>query len=184
MGMAKNDSMFDAALLKQTIGNIPDFPKPGILFRDIAPVFAQPDVFAMVVDEMVRRVAAQPVDLLATIDARGFLLSASVAYACHKPMVLIRKQGKLPGQTFAVEYDLEYGTNTLEIQDNAVAAGSRVMLIDDLIATGGTLMAACDLLQQCQAKVTHVMALIDLPFLQGATLLRQRAVEVDTLIAY
>ncbi len=174
---------FSKAILAQTIRTVPNFPKPGILFRDIAPIFLHADVFAMVVDELCARIHPS-VDVIATIDARGFLCSSAVAYALRKPLAIIRKQGKLPGETISTSYALEYGTNTLEIQRGAISTGTKTVVMDDLIATGGTLLAAIHLIQSCGGIPTHVLAMIDLPALGGSTTIASKHINVDALLSY
>ncbi len=132
----------DENYLKSQIRAIQDWPKDGITFRDITSVFENPRVSRMVIDSFIHRYINQNISHIAALDARGFLLGSTLAYALHKPLILFRKKGKLPPDTLAQDYQLEYGTATLEVKTDSFSQGDRVLLIDDLIATGGTLLAA------------------------------------------
>ena len=161
------------------VRDVPDYPSPGVLFKDITPLLATPAVFG----EVVERVALEhgpssdaPVDVVAGIEARGFILAAPVAVALGLPFVPIRKRGKLPHTTVAADYDLEYGTATIEVHTDAVTAGQRVLLVDDVLATGGTAGAAFSLLEQLGASVTALTVLIELSFLNGRNRLPGRTV--------
>jgi adenine phosphoribosyltransferase len=152
------------------VRDVPDYPSPGILFKDITPLLATPAVFREVVDAMADAHGAgsgRPVDVVAGIEARGFILAAPVALALDVPFVPIRKRGKLPHTTLAADYDLEYGTATIEVHTDAVAPGQRVLLVDDVLATGGTAAAACGLLEQLGGTVVGLSVLIELTFLNG-----------------
>jgi len=169
--------------IKRLIRTIPDFPKPGIMFRDITTLLLDPSGLRMTIDAMVAATDG-PVDLVAGIEARGFLFAAAMAIPLKAGVVLIRKDGKLPGATIAEDYALEYGTDRIAIHEDALIPGQRVILIDDLIATGGTARAAIRLLRKAGANVTQAQFVIDLPDLGGADALRADGVTVDSLVAY
>jgi len=161
------------------VRDVPDYPTPGVLFKDITPLLATPAVFREVVDAIAAahgRDGAEPVDVVAGIEARGFILAAPVALALDVPFVPIRKRGKLPHTTVAADYDLEYGTATIEIHTDAVSPGQRVLLVDDVLATGGTAAAACGLLEQVGGTVVGLSILIELSFLHGRNRLPNRKV--------
>jgi adenine phosphoribosyltransferase len=149
------------------IRDIPDFPQPGIVFKDIAPVLSDPDVFRASVDLFVERHKEAALDKIAVIEARGFLFGAAVAYQLGVGIALVRKKGKLPFTTVEATYDLEYGSAAVEMHTDAVAAGERVLLLDDLLATGGTAVAAAGLIEDLGATVVEVDFLIELSFLDG-----------------
>ena len=157
--------------LKSHIRDIPDFPSPGILFRDITPLLGMPDAFKYVIDNIMGHYPSDEFDCIVGIESRGFLLGAPIAYLMQKPLVLVRKQGKLPYDTLSVEYSLEYGSNIMEIQVGDIAAGSRVLVVDDLLATGGTLQAAAELVEKCGASVVGIGLVIELNGLGGRDLL-------------
>jgi adenine phosphoribosyltransferase len=174
---APNDDL--AALIR----TIPDFPKPGIMFRDITTLLLDPAGFARCIERMVEAVEG-PVDLVAGIEARGFLFAAPIAIALGAGALLVRKDGKLPGATIAEDYALEYGTDRIAIHADAFAPGARVLLIDDLIATGGTARAAVRLLRKAGARVMQAAFVIDLPELGGADALRAEGIGVTALVAF
>lgn len=149
------------------IRDVPDFPQPGILFKDITPVLQSGPLFAEVVDLLAARHRAAPPDLVAGIESRGFIFGAALANRFGCGFVPIRKQGKLPARTIATSYELEYGAATIEIHQDAVRPGARVLLIDDLLATGGTAAAAVRLLSQLQAQIIGVDFFVELAFLAG-----------------
>ncbi len=157
--------------LKSHIRDIPDFPSPGILFRDITPLLGTPEAFKYVIDSMMDHYSAEEFDCIVGIESRGFLLGAPIAYLMQKPLVLVRKQGKLPYDTLSVEYSLEYGSNIMEIQVGDIAEGSRVLVLDDLLATGGTLQAAAELVENCGGTVVGIGLVIELNGLGGRDLL-------------
>ena len=157
--------------LKSHIRDIPDFPSPGILFRDITPLIGMPDAFKYVIDNIMDHYPSDEFDCIVGIESRGFLLGAPIAYLMQKPLVLVRKQGKLPYDTLSVEYSLEYGSNIMEIQVGDIAEGSRVLVVDDLLATGGTLKAAAELVEKCGATVVGMGLVIELNGLGGRGLL-------------
>ncbi|MBV9825950.1 MAG: adenine phosphoribosyltransferase [Alphaproteobacteria bacterium] len=153
--------------LKQHIRAIPDFPKPGILFYDISTLLAHPHAWRATVERLAEAVKPHQPDLLVGIESRGFLVAAPLALALGCGFVMVRKQGKLPGQTVRYTYDLEYGTDTIEIQEDAIATGQKVIVLDDLVATGGTLQAAVELVQQRGGIVTAAACIIELSFLKA-----------------
>ena len=153
--------------IKNAIRDVPDFPKPGILFKDISPVLADPKLFHDAVSLFVSRHKANRIDKVAAIDARGFLFGASAAYNLKAGIVPIRKKGKLPYKTFEQSYDLEYGSATLAMHVDAVKPGERVVVLDDLLATGGTAAAACELIRRAGGTIVEVDFLIELTFLNG-----------------
>jgi adenine phosphoribosyltransferase len=156
---------------------VPDYPQPGILFRDIMPLLADAPAFADVIAEIAGRVDG-PVDLVAGMEARGFLLAAPVAVALGAGVLPVRKAGKLPGPTASQSYELEYGTATIEIHPATVPAGSRVLVIDDVLATGGTAAATVTLLERCGAEVVGLSFLVELEALRGRDLLAGHAIDV------
>ncbi|UVO51861.1 adenine phosphoribosyltransferase [Sphingomonas sp. SUN019] len=169
--------------LKALIRTIPDFPKPGIQFRDITTLLLDAKGLAACIERMVAATRG-PVDLVAGIEARGFLFAAAIAVPLKAGCLLIRKDGKLPGATIAEDYALEYGQDRIAMHADACATGARVLLIDDLIATGGTARAAVRLLRKAGAIVEQAQFLIDLPDLGGADALRADGVAVDSLVAF
>jgi len=153
--------------LKERIGRVPDFPVPGILFYDIATVLADHEAMAYCLDHLEHIIAEWRPDIVAGIESRGFLFAAPLAQRLGLPMMMIRKQGKLPGPTLSHTYELEYGTDTVEIQAHAIQPGQRVVILDDLLATGGTLAAAVALCRQAGGEVPGCAVVIDLTFLNG-----------------
>ena len=170
------------AQIEHLIRAIPDFPIPGILFRDITPLLADPQGFKATVDLFVERYRDAKVEAVVGIEARGYMLGAPVAYALGAGFVPVRKPGKLPGEKFSEEYALEYGTNTLEIHADAVGHGHRVLVIDDLLATGGTIAATLRLLEKLGANVVGTAVLIELEALNGRAALE--GTELTSFIKY
>jgi adenine phosphoribosyltransferase len=170
--------------LTALIRTIPDYPRPGIMFRDITTLLAHPGGFRRAVDELVQPLAGLKIDKVAGIEARGFILGGAVAHQLSAGFIPLRKKGKLPHKTARVEYALEYGSDAIEMHLDAVTAGDRVLLIDDLIATGGTAMAAVELLSQGGAKIVGAAFVVDLPDLGGAARLRAAGVSVSTLVTF
>ena len=153
--------------LKQHIRSIPDFPKPGILFYDIATLLAHPVAWRTTVEDLAAAMQPLGADLLVGIESRGFLVAAPLAYALERGFAMVRKQGKLPGRTVPFSYALEYGTDTIEMQEDAIAPGQRVIVLDDLLATGGTMQAAINLVRQRGGNVVGAACIIELAFLNG-----------------
>jgi len=153
--------------LKSHIRAIPDFPKPGILFYDISTLLAHPGAWQTTVHRLAQSLRPQEPDLLIGIESRGFLVAAPLAYELRRGFAMVRKEGKLPGRTVRFTYDLEYGTDTIEIQEDAITPGRRVVVVDDLVATGGTMQAAIDLVRQRGGIVTAAACIIELGFLGG-----------------
>jgi len=170
--------------LAAIIRTIPDYPKPGIMFRDITTLLGDARGFRRAVDELVQPFAGMKIDKVAGIEARGFILGGAVAHQLSAGFVPLRKKGKLPHHTRAVEYALEYGSDAMEMHLDAVAPGERVMLVDDLIATGGTALAAVQLLTDAGAEIVAAAFVVDLPELGGAGRLRAAGVAVSTLVAF
>jgi len=170
--------------LKLLIRTIPDFPKPGILFRDVTTLIGHGEGFAAAVGHLAERAEGSGADMIAGIEARGFIFGAAVASALGLPFLPIRKPGKLPVPVLAMDYALEYGIDTLEVDPGAIETGQRIVLLDDLIATGGTAMAATDLVRKAGGNVETALFLIDLPDLGGAERLRQASVNVEALMDF
>lgn len=172
-------------MLEHSIRTIPDHPKPGILFRDITTLLGDPAAFSAAVDALVAPYSAPAgVAKVAGIEARGFILGGAVAHRLGVGFVPVRKKGKLPHETVRISYALEYGTDEIEVHRDAVTRGERVLLVDDLIATGGTAVAAVDLLRSIGAEVVAAAFVIDLPDLGGAARLRAMGLPVQTLVAF
>ena len=170
--------------LKDSIRTIPDYPKPGILFRDITTLLGSPRAFRRAVDELVQPWAGTKIDKVAGIEARGFILGGAVAHQLSAGFVPIRKKGKLPHAKVSIAYSLEYGVDEMEMHSDAVAPGERVILIDDLIATGGTAEGAVKMLKSIGADVIAACFVIDLPDLGGAKKIEALGVPVRTLMAF
>ena len=170
--------------LAECIRAIPDYPKPGIVFRDITTLLGDARAFRRAVDELVQPFAGMKTDKVAGIEARGFILGGAVAHQLSAGFVPLRKKGKLPHRTRAVEYALEYGADVMEMHLDAVLEGESVMLVDDLIATGGTALAAVQLLTEAGADIVAAVFVVDLPELGGAQKLRAAGVPVSTLVAF
>ena len=167
--------------LKEHIRSVPDFPKPGILFYDISTLLAHPQAWQSAVAGLAEALEPHRPDLLIGIESRGFLIAAPVAYELGRGFAMVRKQGKLPGKTVRFTYDLEYGSDTIEMQQDAIAPGQRVVVLDDLLATGGTMQAAIDLVRRQGGVVTAAGCIIELSFLNGR---RRIDVPLTALIAY
>lgn len=170
--------------LRALIRTIPDFPKPGIQFRDITTLLLDAQGFAASVDRLAEPYSGERPDLIAGIDARGFVFAAALALKLGTGLLLIRKDGKLPGETIAEEYALEYGTDRLAMHVDACAPGARVLLVDDLLATGGTALAAAKLIRKTGAELIGAAFVIELPDLGGADRLRSAGVNVQTLVGF
>jgi len=172
------------ATLKAAIRTIPDYPKPGIMFRDITTLLGDARAFRRAVDELVHPYAGQRIDKVAGMEARGFILGGAVAHQLSAGFVPIRKKGKLPHTTLSIAYSLEYGVDEMEMHADAVKPGERVVLVDDLIATGGTAEGAVKLLQKIGAQVVAACFVIDLPDLGGVKKVEALGVPVRTLVAF
>ena len=168
--------------LTDFIRSIPDFPKPGILFRDITPLLAEPQAFAETVRQLAEPFRDKKIDRIATAEARGFMFAAPLALELGVSLVPIRKPGKLPSETLSFTYDLEYGTDTLEIHADAIGPGEKVLVVDDLLATGGTVEACCHMVEKMGAEVIGCAFLIELVGLGGAERLKQY--DLFSLIKY
>ncbi len=169
-------------MLDKNIRRIPDFPKPGILFYDITSVLVNPEAFKYVIDQMVSIYKDKKIDAVAGVESRGFIFAAPFAEKLGIPLVLIRKKGKLPGDTYECSYSLEYGSATVEVHKADIKKGQNILVVDDLIATGGTLAAAKNLIEQGGAEVTDFFGVIGLPFLNYQKVLEN--CNVATLINY
>ena len=170
--------------IKSHIRTVPDWPAPGVQFRDITPLLSSPRVFRVLIDQFVHRYFDLKPSAIAGLDARGFIIGSVLAYELGVGFVPIRKKGKLPFTTVEETYELEYGSATVEMHTDAVKAGDRVVLIDDLIATGGTMMAGLRLLERLGASVIEGAAIVDLPELQGSQKLRATGLQLFTLVSF
>jgi adenine phosphoribosyltransferase len=168
--------------LAKYIRDIPDFPKPGILFKDITPLLADSKAFRQAIELMHEHYRNRQVDAVAAAEARGFLFAAPLALLMERPLIPLRKPGKLPYRTHALQYDLEYGSAELQVHIDGVAAGARVLLVDDLLATGGTMQAGCRLIEKAGGQVAGCAFLVELTFLNGRDKLRPH--EVLSLIQF
>ena len=160
-------------LVRGLIRTVPDWPKPGVMFRDITPMLLDPRAFRALIDMFVYRHMRNRLDVVVGIDARGFIFGSALAYALNVGFVPVRKQGKLPYKTVAQAYSLEYGEATVEVHQDAIKPGQRVLLVDDLVATGGTMLAAIKLLQQLGGNVAEAAAVVNLPGLGGSALIAE-----------
>ena len=170
--------------IRSHIRTVPDWPAPGVQFRDITPLLSNPRVFRVLIDQFVHRYFDTRPSAIAGLDARGFIIDSVLAYELNVGFVPIRKKGKLPFTTVAESYELEYGSATVELHTDAVRPGDRVVLIDDLIATGGTMMAGKRLLEKLGATVIEGAAIVDLPELGGSQRLREAGLQLFTLVSY
>lgn len=170
--------------IKSLIRTIPDWPHPPVRFRDVSSLLRHPEGFAAAMDMFVEHYRGTPIDFIAGLDARGFIPAGVLAYVLKKPMVMVRKKGKLPGETIHAEYQLEYGQSILEIHTDAAPKGANVLLMDDLIATGGTLCAAVELFKKIGCHVSDVGALVNLVELSGASRLQELGVNVFALCEF
>lgn len=173
-----------AQFLKRRVRTVRDWPKPKVNFRDVTTLFSDAEAFRTIVLAFAEESRRLNVDRIAAVDARGFILGGAVAFDTHQPFALVRKKGKLPFKTISAEYQLEYGSATVEIHADACQPGERVLIVDDLIATGGTLLAAAKLFGQLGGKVMGVAAVIDLPELGGSAKLRAAGLSVHTLCEF
>lgn len=170
--------------IKQAIRTVPDWPEKGVMFRDITTVLQNKTVFRKLIDAFVHRYHGTDIDAIAAVDARGFIIGSPLAYELNASFVPVRKKGKLPFDTLVEDYQLEYGTASVELHKDAFKPGDRVILVDDLIATGGTMLAASRLIRRIGAEIVEVAAMIDLPDLGGSERLRQEGLQVYTVCAF
>ncbi|MBI1970428.1 adenine phosphoribosyltransferase [Candidatus Woesearchaeota archaeon] len=170
--------------LKQKIRTIPDFPKKGIMFRDITTLLKDSDGFQLVIRSLADRYRHKNIDLVVGVESRGFILGGALAFALGKGFVPVRKPGKLPGEKISYEYDLEYGRDKVEIHTDAIHQGSNVLMIDDLIATGGTMLAAITLVEKLGGRVEECAFIVDLPDLGGRKRLEQKGYSAFTLCEF
>ena len=168
--------------LKEYIRSIPDFPEKGIIFRDVTSILMDADGLKLAIDELAKCLEGMDFDVIAGAESRGFLFGMPLAYLLHKPFVLIRKKGKLPCETVEKTYDLEYGTATIEIHKDAIKPGDKVVLLDDLIATGGTMKAAAELVEELGGEVVEMLFLIELVDLKGREVLSKY--KVDSVVQF
>lgn len=168
--------------LKEKIIEFPDFPSKGILFRDISPLLRDPETISFIVNEFSRRYKSTEIDLLAGIESRGFPLACALALKYNKGMIMIRKQGKLPGRTEKVSYNIEYGNATMEIQTDAVKSGQKVLICDDLLATGGTAKAAASLVEKIGGRITGFAFIVELTELKGSEVIKNY--KYESLVKY
>ncbi|HEX5038131.1 MAG TPA: adenine phosphoribosyltransferase [bacterium] len=168
--------------LKQKIRDVPDFPKPGIVFKDITPLLGDVRSFQTVIDAFAKRYAEKGVDAIAAVESRGFIFGAALAYRIDAGFIPVRKKGKLPYKTESVEYALEYGTDRIEMHQDALHKGSRILVLDDVLATGGTAKAACDLVEKMGGQIIECAFVVELGFLNGREKLKGR--EIFSLLQY
>jgi adenine phosphoribosyltransferase len=179
-----NQPITPTQYIREHIRTVPDWPSPGVQFRDITPLLSNPRVFRVLIDQFVHRYFDTRPDAVAGLDARGFIIGSVLAYELNVGFVPIRKKGKLPFATVQESYELEYGSATVEMHVDAVQPGHRVVLIDDLIATGGTMMAGLRLLERLGAEVIEGAAIVDLPELEGSARLRAAGLPLYTLVDF
>ncbi len=158
--------------VKSKIREIPDWPKPGVNFKDITPLLENKEIFPKIIDELCKPYLNKKIDKIVVIDARGFLLASAMAYKLKSGIAIIRKQGKLPSKTISKKYALEYGSNTIEIHKDSILSGEKVLLVDDVLATGGTMKAAIDLVKKLKGEIIGVDFLIELSYLNGRKTLK------------
>lgn len=170
--------------LRAKIREVPDFPREGILFYDLTTVLQDREIYREAIDLMASPYRGRGIDAVVGIESRGFIFGAPIAYLLDAGFVPVRKLGKLPAETVVREYDLEYGTNTLELHRDAVSPGERVLVVDDLLATGGTAAATLDIVRELGAEAVSLVVLVELPFLKGRERLEPYGVEVKSFITY
>ena len=170
--------------IKSTVRTVPDWPQKGVMFRDITPIFQDPRALRGTMDTFVHRYFSQKIDVIAGIDARGFLLGTTIAYELNISFVPIRKKGKLPFDTISETYKLEYGEASVELHTDAIKKGQRVVLFDDLIATGGTMMASANLIRKLGGEIVEAAAIIDLPDLGGSQRLNEKGIQTYCLFEF
>jgi adenine phosphoribosyltransferase len=170
--------------LKDFIRSIPDYPKKGILFRDITTLIKDEKAFAATIDQIIERSKNFKIDKIAAIESRGFVFASAVSYLLRKPFIMLRKKNKLPGEVHSVDFELEYGTATIEVHKDSFIKDESILIIDDLIATGGTALAAAKLVEMCEAKVSAFIFVINLFDLGGCDKLRKNSYKVENLLAF
>jgi adenine phosphoribosyltransferase len=175
---------FDEFSIKTLIRPVVDFPKPGVIFRDITPLFQSPRALRMVADSFIQRYVEADFSHIGAMDARGFLIGSIIAYELNKPLVLFRKQGKLPADVLSENYQTEYGEAKLEVHADSLCEGDKVLIFDDLIATGGTLLAAVQLVRRMGASIIEAAAIIDLPELGGSQKLQDSGIATFALTSF
>ena len=168
--------------VKDYIRTIPDFPEKGIMFRDVTSVIQDADGLKLAIDEMIKKLDGLDFDVIAGAESRGFVFGMPIAYALHKPFVMVRKAGKLPCETVSMEYDLEYGSAVIEMHKDSIKPGQKVVLVDDLVATGGTIEAAIKLVEELGGEVVKVVFLMELAGLKGRE--RLKGYEVESVLCY
>jgi adenine phosphoribosyltransferase len=171
-------------IIKSKIRSIPDFPKKGIIFRDITTLLNDREGFRMTIDAFIKRYARMNIDYIAGIEARGFLIGGAIAYELRKGLVPIRKEGKLPYETVSHEYELEYGTDTIEVHIDAVKPGDRILIIDDLLATGGTSLASAKLIEKLGGVVVELAFIVDLPDVGGREKIQKAGYNLFALVQF
>ena len=170
--------------IKSKIRTIPHFPKQGIMFRDITTLLKDAQGFRKVIDELVQRYTGVPIDIVVGLESRGFIIGGALAHQLGKGFVPIRKKGKLPGEKVSHEYELEYGRDTIEIHSDAIKPGDKVLIVDDLLATGGTALAAAALVEKLGGKVIEMAFIIDLPEVGGSKKLKEKGYKFFTLVEF
>ena len=176
--------IIDASYLKSNIRTVANWPQEGVMFRDVTTIFENPKVMREVMDSFIHRYIDSDCTKIGALDARGFLMGSVLSYALNKPLVLFRKKGKLPAETIAREYALEYGTATLEVHADAISKDDKVLLVDDLIATGGTLLAACELVRELGGTPIEAACIMDLPDLGGSTKIQNAGIPTFALCEF
>lgn len=174
----------DKEYIKSAIRTVPDWPQKGVMFRDITTIFQDAKATRAFLDALIHRYMGQNLKFVAGLDARGFLIGVTVAYGLNLPFVPIRKKGKLPWKTITREYNLEYGKESIQVHVDACKPGDRCIIVDDLIATGGTMLAAVDLLTELGAEIVEIAAIVDLPDLGGSKKLREKGLDVFTICEF
>ena len=172
------------ARLKRVIRDFPDYPKPGIIFKDISPILMDMDLYGQVISTFAKRIRELNIDAIAGVESRGFWFGPSIAHQLNIPFIPIRKKGKLPGDTYSYSYDLEYGSATIEVQKDSLPKGARVLIHDDLLATGGTAKAAAKLINQTGAKAVAFAFLVNLTFLNAEEDLKGVSNNIISLVNY
>ena len=168
--------------LKKYIRDVPDFPKPGIVFKDITPILQNGEVFNQVIKKLAERYQSREIDRIVGIESRGFIFGAPLAYALQKGFILVRKNGKLPWKTVKWDYELEYGTDTIEMHQDAIEKGDKILIVDDLLATGGTALATSQLIEKMGGKVAECAFVVELEFLNGRKKLEGK--EIFSLVKF